>query len=272
LTALAALGACAAPLSLQRHDVTPPGKVDLQAGVGGGVSTSILGISSDWALAVGECTTAEGGTVECATEESYRAGAETVFVSALLAPVQTHVDLAVRYGLVDGLDVGARWMPGLVRAEVASRARGAVLVLGYNHHFSVAGPLENLGIDGFSRQDYDIVVFWPIEASDWLRLTVGGRYMLSNWKLDLRPTVPLLPDGAEAVIEEAITDGLPHTKEVGSGRFIGAVFGAWATFDPVSIGAEMAVAHYAFSTVLLGEALDLSGLAFYPTVTGAVRF
>jgi hypothetical protein len=266
------LSSCAAPYFVgQSGRTTPRGDFRVQAGAGVGVSTSALELIEDAQRLADNLQdrTCPDGTGTCWDSADLEPLADAVWQLALASPVQQHWELSARYGLPGGFDLGGHLGSGSWRLDGGWQLFGprdasqpgwaGSVFLGWNHHKSnFASSLVEKFKGETGRNDFDLVGVTGRQYGRWAHLWLGGRYMLSSWKFEAIPSVPIIYDNAEVQQRLLGTDtkGTVHQ----AGGFLGGALG----WHDVFAGLELNVVHYRGSARVLFQDRELSGVAVFP--------
>ncbi len=288
--ASALTGCAVAPNLHQTGRTVPKGDLRLASAAGMGASTQALELFEDLTdaaktldAAKTPCQASDGSAAQCVDAALYEPLVETALVAGLFPPVTPHTEIALRYGVWEGLDAGLRLTPvswrldgryQLLGADDPAASLTATVGLGWTSvSAAVPGVLEKLDLDGSGRQDLDIPLVVGWHPSKWFSVAVGARYMVTFWQLDLQPQVPILGDTpAGGQITEAIVGVLPATDSEGTASLIGGMVGLWLGPVTSRVGVELTVTRYSMEAELLGERRSFDGAVIYPTVGGHLQF
>ncbi len=191
--------------------MTPKGQVQAQVAGSIGFNSSAVSIvdearNLDKSISSIQCP--NDPSRQCFRVQDFRALARGGFRLALLTPVAQHVEFSLRYGLLDGLDLGGHLGSGTTRLDAGYQIFGprdpdvhgwaGSLFVGWNRYSGnfASDLLEKLGGNA-SRWDLDALFITGRQWNDYLHTYFGARYMLSRWSLELLPSLPLVYDSGE---------------------------------------------------------------------------
>lgn len=221
---------------------------------------------------------AQGGGHPAPTEEQKVTLLEAGLGLALTPP-SPMFEASLRYGLFDGMDVGARWAPTSWHLDVKWRAwqgrvgpaRAALALAPGGSRSSFSGTaldlLEYVQIDDFSRWDVEVPLFFSLSFGEVFKAYSALRGMWSRYSLDEKLLAAQAVAGA--VAGEPI-EVLHDTA--GSIVHAGGTLGVAVGYKVMYLFVETGVHQVWHSVQLFGRTLDLGGLVIYPAAGLAVRW
>lgn len=283
LAALAALLAtasgCTAPAYVgQTGRVTPKGSFRASFGSGYQVNTTAADLVRDGRdlarqldskrVACPDTTLAP----ECWNVADVRPVVNAAYRFATVAPLSSNTQFGVRYGLASGVDVGLRYGPGNKGADLglqlfgpreASQAGWAgSLFAGYGKRDlgTLGDVIESVFQGEASLTDYQVAVVAGRQYGEAAHLYLGGRWLVTRWKVQVLPDIPIIFDGGEVQRE------LLGTDPSGTIHQLGAVLGGAVGYRHLWLGAELNLLQSFGHARILGEEQTLSGLGVMPAV------
>ncbi len=289
-----ALTACAAPLThVQPAQAVGKGNWQLAATGGMTVATSALDIvdvglntAQDFRNRPTTCTADDTST--CLAASEFRPLARALYAAGLAAPVAAVTELSVHYGLSDTWDVGGRLSTGTQRLDVdyqflappeGQRGWYGLGSFSYSHQGAQLPPgvdkiLEFFDMADFSRHNFDLAAALGMRLSNYGWFTFGGRYLLSRYALDLRPSLGVVDDVTNTGpnIDGIVVHSLPKTDEGGWSHTAGAFAHLIVGYKYVYVGLELSLAWSSTQTMLLGRTESLGDLTIQPSLSLLTRF
>lgn len=260
--------ACTTSLSSHQTARTlDPGDFQVTAAVTIPVATSAVAGAIDLGdKSVDSIQTAseEGDTL---TDEEQRDAIRSGLAIALFQPAAVP-EAAVRYGLVDNLDIGLHANRQLLKPDVKymfwedDNGTAAAASLGYGYHLgissSVLAPLfdilDYVKLGDYSRHDLDLGLHLSRDVDEWLKAYVSARYLVSFVSLDA---------DIERVQEATAVDAVRVDDTI---HHIGGTGGVMIGYKYVFLHAELSVFHVSFDPRVLGEEVNLGGFIFAPSL------
>jgi hypothetical protein len=204
------------------------------------------------------------------SDEEVRELFDAVVAVALFKPA-LDMEAAMRVGVIEGVDIGARYSSSTLKGDVKvrlwqsadeSHVVSAMAGVGYQ---GKAGPsiITYISWQEFSRFDADISVMYGYDHSDYFRAYAGPR-VIRSW---LSVTPKLDPELREAIPQEYDDYRPDQYFQDENLLYIGATGGVMVGYKWVWVHLEATAMYTFFTPEILGETRDLSGLALVP-VTG----
>lgn len=280
---LALASGCTAPSFLAHQGrVTPKGDVRVSLGSGYHVNTQAADVVRDGrdlartlrAKARG-CPAGEGS---CWTQEDVDPVVDAALRFALVAPLATRSDVAVRYGVASGVDVGVSVGAGAKGLDVGWQAFGPrsasepgwagslVAGVGTRSLGAFGDVIEGVLHGDAGLTDGQLAFVTGRQWGEFAHTYVGARYTLTRWKLQVIPDLPIIYDGSEVQQRLLGSDasGFLHTY--------GSVFGAAVGYRHVFIGGELNVLATSGHARVLFRERDLSGVGLMPALYAYAQF
>jgi hypothetical protein len=269
---------CAAPSFVgQTGRVTPRQDFRVGLGVGYQVNTSAAALVEDGRdlarqLASKRVACPDLTGQDCWNVSDVRPVVRAGMRFALVAPLSVNTALSGRYGFADGLDVGLRWGPGNMGADVGWQAFGPrqAGVEGWAGSFFAGYGKRDLGTLGSviedvlkgdaSLDDYSLTFVAGRQFRQVAHLYLGGRYIYTHWRIQVLPDLPLVYDGAASQRRLLGSDASGHVQHVG------AVLGAAVGYQKVFLGAELNLVQTFGRADVLFEEVSFSGFGIMPAV------
>lgn len=249
------LPACATTVStVQPADTLPKG--DFHASAGMNVEIPITRVVDSLSAAADVSDKYLGDPGYEPTQEEQRALLDATIGLALNAPGGGN-DFMFRYGVVEHLDVGARWSTSAAHLDAkwqfldsTSGWDGAVSLGVAQHIFSgiIFDVLEVLELDDFSRTDVEIPVIFGKRFSHWARFWGGPKLILSRYSVDA---------DIRNVVEVQELDGWVY--------YYGGFAGGSVGYRNIQLYGELTMMSMVASPVILGEEVDIGGLIVSPS-------
>lgn len=280
LAALALLAAgCTAPAYLGNTGrVTPKGSFRASFGSGYQVNTTAADLVRDGRdlarqLESKKVTCPDAATdPECWNLADVRPVVTAAYRFAVVAPLSTNTQLGVRWGFAPGLDVGLRYGPGNKgldlgyqlfgprEAAQAGWAGSAFAGYGTRDLGTLGDVIESVFQGEASLTDYQLAFVAGRQYGEAAHLYLGGRYLLTRWKVQVIPDIPILFDGGEQ------QRALLGTDPSGNVHQVGAVLGGAVGYKHLWVGAELNLVQSFGSARILFEEQTFSGLGVMPAV------
>lgn len=265
----AALPGCTASVAqLQTARVLDKGHFEVTAGASLVIPTQLVSAIADTAKLASKRIDEAEAAGRALSEEEHKQAFETALTLVLFYPSVTP-ELAVRYGVIDDLDVGLRYASTLVDVDARyqllrgeSAGLDVALTAGYGHHLET-GPsmlttvfdlLEKVDIAGYSRKDIDFGVVVGSQVASWLHLYGAGRYMISLTNVEGRLQEAEAAAGFDAKTD---LDGTIHQ--------FGGTAGLRAGYKYIWFGLELTVLRSLFRPMIFGAERNLDGWTVAPT-------
>ncbi|BDG06689.1 hypothetical protein [Anaeromyxobacter oryzae] len=268
---------CAAPSFVgQTGRTTPKGSVRFGAGSGYQLSTQAANVVKDGRDAAqtlrSRSSTCPGGSGQCWSQADVEPVVDAAFRFAVLAPISSHTEISGRYGLADGFDVGLHWGPDSRAIDAGFQVFGPVdpaadgwagtVLAGYGQRSlgTLGDVIENVFQGDASLQDWQATFVAGRQWSQMVHAYVGGRYVLTHWKLQVIPDLPIVFDGGE------MQKALLGTDSSGNVHQLSAVFGGAVGYKHLFVGAELNLVQTFGSAEVLFRQRDLAGFGVMPAV------
>lgn len=209
---------------------------------------------------------------ECWNVEDVRPVVNAAYRFATVAPLSSNTQVGVRWGFASGLDVGLRYGPGnkgldlglqLFGPREASQAGWAgSLFAGYGKRDlgTLGDVIESVFQGEAGLTDYQVAVVAGRQYGEAAHLYVGGRWLLTRWKVQVLPDIPIIFDGGE------VQRDLLGTDPSGTIHQVGAVLGGAAGYRHVWLGVELNLLQSFGQARILGVDQTLSGFGVMPAV------
>ncbi len=290
-----ATAACAAPLTHgQTIENLPKGGLQVGLGAGGSLSSSTIELAQ---VAINQSETLVNQQLDCKqTDRSdciqlsgLRSVVRTMYAGGLTGFAQPLAELSVKYGLTDRWMVGGRLGSGLQRLDLDYQlGMGGPDRSGWQAQASfsysrqsaevpigkVQALLEKVGMASNNRHNFDFRLSTGRRLGEIGWLTLGGRFLMGRYQVDLRPSVPLLDDlpGVDSGVSNVVVNVLPRTDEVGWSHFTGVYANLLLGWRYLYVGGELSLAYYHASSYVLGYEETWTGLAVVPSLLVLTRF
>jgi len=277
IAVVAAAAGCAAPGFVgQTGRSTPRGGFRVSFGAGYQVSAQAADVvmdGRDLARSLKDKTVScPGLSGPCWRAEDVKPVARAGLRFALAAPLSVNMALAGRYGLLDGLDLGLRWGPDNMGADLGVQLYGPrdPAVEGWAGSMFAGWTRRDMGtlgsiiedvLQGDAKlDDYSLSFVAGRQFGQVAHLYAGGRYVYTHWKLGLLPDLPLIYDAGE------LQRQFLGTADSGRIHHFGAMVGGAVGWKKVFLGAELDLTQSFGRTTLLFERVDVSGFSVMPAL------
>jgi hypothetical protein len=270
---LLAASGCTAPAFLAHTGrVTPKGSVRAAVGSGYQIATSageLVDDAKDLANGVSARPCSSDPSRSCYRVEDIRPALRLVR-HALVSPFGSYTELSARYGFARRLDAGLHLGTGAKRIDVAWQVHGpadpredgvaASLVAAYGtRSLSGVGEILRFLSGGADLSDVEVAAVVGRQWRGVAQLYAAGRYVRSDWSLEVLPNLPIDYGGGDVRSALAATGG-------GTIHHAVAVLGGALGYRQVFVGAELDITHYRGTARILAEPLDLDGFTFMPAL------
>lgn len=205
------------------------------------------------------------------SEETLRALFDTLVLWKIF-PFGGGPEFMGRTGVYDGIDAGLRYNGNVVKGDVrfrlwestsGDRTKALNAQFGYGHHSSPFGDaIEWLGVESWSRSDFDFALNYGYEIGDWAKMYIAPRYVFSNISMDLEVNERL----RERIPEEYRDWEANDLFSAGSMHYIGANMGIMLGYRYLFATVDLSTFRILFSPEILGSQRDYDGWVLSPTL------
>jgi hypothetical protein len=267
--ALVLSSGCATSLSSGHSaQVLKKGQWEANAGMGVMVPLGVLGKAIDGGQAAAKAIaakSAQSGQVKV-DEETALAAAATAAVLVVSPPAPVN-ELTLRYGLLDGLDVGLRLSGPAIRGEVHGqvydgpewKVAAGVAVARHTFESPLLDLLDKFSLAQFHRTDVEFELLGGREW-DFGAIYAGPKLVYSRFSSE-----GLLVHGDQISVENAgPASNVAIQFDLGHSLIYGGLLGGRVGWKYLFVTAELGVYGSSFAPMILGKARDLGGLIVFP--------
>jgi hypothetical protein len=274
---LVAASACAAPAFVGHTGRgTPKGAFRVEVGSGYQLSTQAAQVVRDGRDLAENLRSRSfacpDGAGQCWSQADVEPVVDAAFRFAVLAPIASHSEISGRYGVAEHLDVGAHYGPDSWALDVGYQLFGpsdpaadgwaGTVLAGYGKRElgTLGDVIEGVFHGEAGLSDFQATFVTGRQWREIAHLYTGARYMLTHWKLQVLPDIPIVFDGGEQ------QKALLGTDASGNVHQMSAVFGGALGYKHVFVGAELNLVETFGSAEVLFKKRDLSGFGVMPAV------
>jgi hypothetical protein len=275
---LAAAGCSAPAFVANTGRVTPRGSFRVGRGSGYQFNTSAADVVKDGRDLVATMrshqTTCPGSSTgaQCWQAADVDPVVDAAFRFALVAPFAAHTEISGRYGFLPGLDAGVHWGPDAKSVDLGWQAFGpldpradgwagtALLSYGTRSLGTLGAVIEDVFKGDASLADLQATFVAGRQWREIAHFYGGARYVMTRWKIQVIPDLPIIYDGATAQQE------LLGTDPDGTIHHYGGVVGGALGYRHVWVGAELNVLRTSGSARVLSKDRTFSGVGVMPAL------
>lgn len=270
---------CAAPnFVAQTGRVTPAGSVRASFGAGYQINTSAADVVRSGRSVAEALRTRGVACVDpsqgptCWNVADVKPVVDAAYRFALVAPLASTMQLQAHYGIVDRLEVGGRLGSGNKGLDAGwqffgstDRAQsgwaGTVTAGWGTRDMGTLGDVIESVLHGKAElTDWQATVIFGRQFGEVGHFFVGPRYIMSRWKLQVLPDLPIIYDGAGQ------QKALLGTDASGTVHHVGATVGGAIGYRYVFLGAELNLLQSIGGAQLLFERRRFNSLGVMPAV------